>query len=389
MDGCDRGIRFIPGSHNLLLESSLLQQPNVDISSKEIDIVQRAALLWWNDTLVDSELHARDNAFVASKWRSIRCTASRMSLCDLVSSYRQQPVSSRFLPNFPSQVFLSQRDAKLLPMDVARMMGSGHCPESGTGRTAIAPQHASDVQQHDISLCNIIGLGSDYVYVPYTSRLYVLANPVGNVALVFMSLFMVYLMVVVGHNLQTVLGVSADDKGGENKARWSVACMLGLLMLACFSTGSDVMVGFVTLQDYVAFVTGTVYVAYYCIRVQMDQKRVSPVNPILASMAISVQRVYGSAENPYSQTVLFMVLTWLLHKISVMNVKAWMKNELKGGFVEVRWWRCLDVVADCLLISVMLYAGVLGQVCAYMHIKIFVKIKFPFCAYLLFMYFHI
>ena len=180
----------------------------------------QAARLWWNDTLEEAEIAIRDSesALQGSVWRSIQCMPSRQSLCNLASSFytsaggaaaTQTQTISRFLPNYPGPVFLSQRDSHLLPADVARMLGTGHCPESATGRTAIAPQHASDVQRHDISLCNVVGLGMDYVFVPFKNRLYALANPVGNVALLFMSLLIVYLMVVVGHNLQTVLGVSS------------------------------------------------------------------------------------------------------------------------------------------------------------------------------------
>lgn len=329
-------------------------------------------------------MSSRDGALSASSWRSIRCTPARDSLCNLVSSYRSSSSRSRFLPNYPNPVFLSQRDSKLLPIDVARMMGTGPCPESGTGRTAIAPQHASDVQQHDISLCNIIGLGSDYVYVPYSSRLYILSNPVGNVALVFMSLFVVYLMVVVGHNLQTVLGVvvavnnppaaaaaaavvQKQQVQHSSKTLSTTVCIVGLLLLACFGAGPNVMESFVTVQDSVAFIAGTVHVAYYAVRLQLDSTRVNPVNPILSSIAICIQRIYGSAENPYSQTIIFMMLTWLMHKISVMNAKAWIAKEGRTSpqqqqLLTVRWWRCADVLADGAFLAVMLYAGVIAAV---------------------------
>lgn len=120
-------------------------------------------------------------------------------------------------------------------------------------------QHATDLQQHDISLCNIVGMGSDYVYVPYRSRLFVLAAPVGNVALVVMSIFIVYLMIVMGHNLQTVLGVASltagDQQKGKqrNEAKWAVVCMAGLVLVACFSTSSGVIGAFVTVEDQVRF----------------------------------------------------------------------------------------------------------------------------------------
>lgn len=249
--------------------------------------------------------------------------------------------------------------------------------------------------QHDISLCNVVGLGSDYVYIPYTSRLYVLANPVGSFALVAMSLIIVYLMIVVGHNLQTVLGVTAAQQQQQQqscqlqqqqlpqqqqheKARWSVISMVALLLLACFCTGSNVLGAFVTVQDCIAFVTTTTYIAYYCIRVVADSRRVNPVNPMLASIAASVQRVYASAENPYSQTIAFMMLTWSLHKTSMLGRMCMDDDEdstlpasskkREKWYARVRWWRGIDILADCLLISVLLYAGVMGQASTHPHL---------------------
>ena len=122
-------------------------------------------------------------------------------------------------------------------------------------------------------------------------------------------------------------------------------------------------------QDCIAFVTTVVYIAYYCIRVVTDRRRVNPVNPMLACIAAAVQRVYGSAENPYSQTIAFMMLTWSLHKTSMLGRKSWpgsTADSTEGSswswlWESVHWWRGIDILADCLLISIMLYAGVMGQ----------------------------
>ena len=295
------------------------------------------------------------------------------------------------------------------------MLGGSHCPETFTGRTAIAPQLEADVQQHDISLCNIIGLGADYIYVPYVNRLYVLVNPLGNVFLVLMSIFIVYLMIVMGHNLQVVLNVNAKAGGAKHNLektmkrrrgqarylhcfctfcgmtntlvfcnekyhfvhRWAVACMASLLLLACFASGTTNVLGtFVTRQDQIVFIVTLLHVTYYCIRIEANVylgngHRANPVNPMLAAIAAAVQRVYSSAENPYSQTICFIILTWVLHKISMLNRKTlWTYADLyedtslerkRSWWQQVRWWRCVDILADCILVSVMLYAGVMGQ----------------------------
>ena len=295
-------------------------------------------------------------------------------------------------------------------MEVARMLGTSHCPEASTGRLAIAPQLSSDVvQQHDISLCNLLGLGNDYVYVPVSNRLFVLANPVGNGILVLMSIFVVYLMVVIGHNIQVVLGVSSSSSSSssqqqqkskisttkttqeenDNKqkkkmmlakkkrsnAQWTVASMIALLLLACFCTGTSNVLGtFVTVQDQAVFIATLVHVSYYCLRVEInvyfgDGRRSNPVNPMLASILAAVQRIYGSIENPYSQTILFIMLAWVLHKMSMLGMRVSEQNHQPS---QILWWRSMDIFADCILISVMLYAGVGGQASSFSSSTLFV-----------------
>lgn len=120
------------------------------------------------------------------------------------------PYSSRLFPNYPNSVYLTQRDGYLLPTDVTRMMlGGGDatsmitCPEIATGRTVIPPmEDARAVPRHDISLCNIMGMGSDYVFVPFVNRLYVLGDPMGIPATIILSVLIVFMMIVMGHNLQ-------------------------------------------------------------------------------------------------------------------------------------------------------------------------------------------
>jgi hypothetical protein len=86
--------------------------------------------------------------------------------------------------------------------------GAMTCPEIETGRTAISPVETLDaVPQHDISLCNVVGMGADYLFVPLHSRVYVLVDPIGIPALVVLSILIVVMMVIMGHNLQVSLHV--------------------------------------------------------------------------------------------------------------------------------------------------------------------------------------
>lgn len=89
------------------------------------------------------------------------------------------------------------------------------CQELHTGRTIVVRLDASSADAaesaaeagstpylHDVSLCNVMGMGADYLYVPYVNRVYVLGDPLGIPAAVILSILVVLMMVVMGHNLQ-------------------------------------------------------------------------------------------------------------------------------------------------------------------------------------------
>ena len=86
---------------------------------------------WWMDgegyssmdpsTLSPSELNSVTAGETATnRWRSIRCNPARDSLCHLQSRVSDVEYISRLFPNYPGQVYLTQKDSTLLPSDVAR-----------------------------------------------------------------------------------------------------------------------------------------------------------------------------------------------------------------------------------------------------------------------------
>lgn len=103
-----------------------------------------------------------------------------------------------------------------------------------------------------------------------------------------------------------------------------------------------------------------------------------PINPVLASIALAVQRIYGSVDNPYTSTITFLMLTWTMHKISMFDRSMRMYAPLLGhasfplspqapaemGSVPFRWAGICDIVLDCFMVSTFLYAGVVVQVFA-------------------------
>lgn len=88
-----------------------------------------------------------------------------------------------------------------------------------------------------------------------------------------------------------------------------------------------------------------------------------PINPVLASIALAVQRIYGSLDNPYTTTITFLMMTWTLHKISMMERSMSTCQAGKGqGPVHFKWASILDILLDCVLVSKFLYTGVVIQV---------------------------
>jgi hypothetical protein len=106
-----------------------------------------------------------------------------------------------------------------------------------------------------------------------------------------------------------------------------------------------------------------------------------PINPVLASIAVAVQRIYSTVDNPYTPIVTFLMLTWTLHKISMFersmvlfhtsgkNITCSGEDPQSGNnsqpsktsVVVFQWARAVDILFDCFLLSMLLYTGVIIQ----------------------------
>jgi hypothetical protein len=71
---------------------------------------------------------------------------------------------------------------------------------------------------------------------------------------------------------------------------------------------------------------------------------------------VAVQRIYGTVDNPYTPTIAFLMLTWVLHKISVFD------RMVRAGTSTSSSLRALDIFLDCLVLSLLLFVGVVIQV---------------------------
>ena len=91
---------------------------------------------------------------------------------------------------------------------------------------------------------------------------------------------------------------------------------------------------------------------------------VKPINPVLASICLAVQRIYGSMDNPYTQILAFLMLTWTIHKLSIFERQMMLETYLcKDGThgVHFAWGGFIDILFDCFVLSTMLYTGIVVQ----------------------------
>jgi hypothetical protein len=307
-----RGVRFIPQTHSLILSGR------------------------------------------GAHWISSSCKADTTCLCSTAHGSR---VLGRFLPNYPLPVYMLPSPLFMSSGAFQQLMGPP-CSEGITGRVLAVGMSSPP---EDISLCNILSSGADYVFVPSKDMLYLRVDPISNVALFIMSILVVYLMVRLGQNLQIIMSISAGSFTEMRSTAWTVVCMLALAATCCFCTSSsDVLGGFVTLEDSALFVAMVVHVVYYVIRIEAnvqfgDRKRANPINPMITSISAAVQRVYGTADNPYMLILFFIMLTWTFHKISMLGYSVEYRH---GGDIFGRKWRLLDVIMDLAVLCLMVYAGV-------------------------------
>jgi hypothetical protein len=72
---------------------------------------------------------------------------------------------------------------------------------------------------------------------------------------------------------------------------------------------------------------------------------------VLASIVLAVQRIYGTVDNTYTLTLVFLMLTGTLHKMSMF--------ERASDNHRAQW--ALDVCLDCVMLSTLIYTGIMTQ----------------------------
>ncbi len=72
---------------------------------------------------------------------------------------------------------------------------------------------------------------------------------------------------------------------------------------------------------------------------------------MLACIVLAVQRIYGTVDNIYTLTLVFLMLTWTLHKMSMF--------ERASNNHRAQW--ALHICLDCVMLSTLIYTGVMIQ----------------------------
>lgn len=189
-------------------------------------------------------------------WTYSPCRVSKRSMCEIFDTPNDAYRSSIF-PNAGSPVLVNiQSSDAVEEFGFFRDLESNRCPEAATGRSySMVDNHAASDQQAvpvqrtiDVSLCNVVGVGGDFVFLPHRRQLYAIYRPISFQIFAAMSILTVLMVITLSKNLEISMGSSQTSKDASNPI-FTVLCMASLLLLSMFATGSlDVLAPFVTME---------------------------------------------------------------------------------------------------------------------------------------------
>lgn len=243
--------------------------------------------------------------------------------------------------------------------DASDITSTSRCTESRTGRTFALYGIDSSIEDKflsDISLCNIIGAGTEYVYIPSTGKLFTLDDPISFQMFTLISILTVAIAITLSHNLEFSIGRKSTRIGSIP----SLLLIAMLLASAMFATGKrHVLSPYVTLEDRLAIITLCIYVLYYVTRLSLlcifkgDVK--SPINPILATLIIVSARFYGTLDNPYIGILCFLKCGRLLNKLRIFSTCT------SNGMMYMWIWDAVDILFDSSILSLVTFIGLTQQ----------------------------
>lgn len=175
------------------------------------------------------------------RWKHYKCESTRDAMCTLVSDTPSGTgVTTRVFPVQNQPTYIIHADLEKATREGVPDFVTARCLEASTGRTAtFAPKW-------DVSLCNVLGAGGDFVYKPYEGMLYVLQNPIPFEVFAVISVLTIIMAILLAHNLEWAMGSVKEN----SSTTLSVACMYALLFTTTFATGvADVLEPYITHED--------------------------------------------------------------------------------------------------------------------------------------------
>lgn len=358
----------------------------VRINSRGVRFVSGAAAR-------DPLSHARRELRLASPaWTGLPCRpGGGGSLCTGSAALQQKRLDgnssgalalvSRIFPVPGERVVVAQHSVEASQLDgtlleqAKGMLGS--CPpwSSFTGRSVQLWSVGADgnasrsLVTWDVSSCNALDAGVEYVFLPHRWELHVLDDPMGFQLFLVISLLSVALVIVLARNLERSFSWGSPQSNAVAVTTQQEVLATGVttaalfLVLVLFSTGAargaregwveSLSARYITAPDRLVFRALCLYVSYYLARLfsniafdlwfararmllmlqnpaalpQPDQQADgalpcsselvprTPVNPILGTLGLVALKIYGTAETPYIVGIVFLLATRLAMKV--------------------------------------------------------------------------
>lgn len=239
------------------------------------------------------------------------------------------------------------------------------CTEAATVRTSIVGNSVR--KRRDVSLCDVLSGGGDFVYLPVEDTLFFRATPIPFQVFAFISILTVYLAVILAHNMEVMLG-SKKERSSILITELVVVVQIVLLLFASgvprsnsWDLFSGVLDVFVTTEDRYVSVYLIVYSAYYvvqslCVAYVAKNNAVkigaqTPVNPIITTLTMVAMRVHYTLDNTYTVVATVLIATRLLNKIAQLG-------RTDTQYPAKRLSMTVDILADSVLVALLIYAGV-------------------------------
>jgi hypothetical protein len=132
-----------------------------------------------------------------NKWKSFECIAAHDSLCHIQLG---ELFNVRIFPNIGEAVYVTH--ATDTPEKIRLI--SNTCPEMNSQRTSFHSFHGKF--KSDVSLCNVVGGGMDYVFIPSLNRIYISHTSISFEVFLIIAVLTIHISIVLAHNMEILLG---------------------------------------------------------------------------------------------------------------------------------------------------------------------------------------